>query len=127
MLPALPDVETVRERLQVIFPEGTPQRTRCTSLAAARTIFTMLYVGAVEGGEWLAPKFVYRMGSRQAAETSDAARVAYLAAFKKSVASLAWGSFAWCFSEPDHLIAFDGATPWAIRSLRYFGGGGPGR
>ena len=78
-------------------------------------------------GEWLAPKFVYRMGSRQAAETSDAARVAYLAAFKKSVASLAWGSFAWCFSEPDHLIAFDGATPWAIRSLRYFGGGGPGR
>jgi hypothetical protein len=32
------------------------------------------------------------------------------AAFKKTVASLAWGSFAWCFSEPDHLIAFDGAT-----------------
>ena len=48
-------------------------------------------------------------------------------AFKKSVASLAWGSFAWCFSEPDHLIAFDGATPGAIRSLRYFGSGGPGR
>ena len=29
----------------------------------------MLYVGATEGGEWLAPKYVYRMGSTQAAKT----------------------------------------------------------
>jgi hypothetical protein len=38
-------------------------------------------------------------------------------AFKKAVASLAWGSFAWCLSEPDHLIAFDGASPPAIKKL----------
>jgi len=43
----------------------------------------MLYVGAVEGGEWLAPKFVYRMGDTQAAKTSDAERLAYLAAVRR--------------------------------------------
>jgi hypothetical protein len=42
------------------------------------------------------------------------------AAFKKTVASLAWGSFAWCFSEPEHLIAFDGAAPGAVTTLREF-------
>jgi hypothetical protein len=83
MLTPLLDVEGIRERLQVIFPEGTPERSRCTGLAAARTIYVMLYVGAVEGGEWLAPKYVYRMGSSQAAKTSDAERAAYLAAVKK--------------------------------------------
>ena len=34
-------------------------------------------------------------------------------AFRKAVADLAWGSFAWCLSEPDHLIAFDGRSPGA--------------
>jgi hypothetical protein len=43
----------------------------------------MLYVGAIEGGEWLAPKYVYRMGNAQAAKTRDAERMAYLAAVKK--------------------------------------------
>ena len=42
------------------------------------------------------------------------------AAFKKMVASLAWGSFAWCFSEPEHLIAFDGRNPAGIELLRDF-------
>src|SRR4029077_11227680 len=41
-------------------------------------------------------------------------------AFKKTVASLAWGSFAWCLSEPDHLIAFDGMQPGAVKLLRDF-------
>ncbi len=83
MLPPLPSVEEIRERLRVVFPPGTPERAKCTGLPAARTIFVMLYVGAVEGGEWLAPKFVYRMGSTQAAMTSDAERLAYLTAVKK--------------------------------------------
>jgi hypothetical protein len=83
MLRPLSDVEGIRARLQVIFPEGTPQRSRCTGLAAARTIYVMLYVGAVEGGEWLAPKYVCRMGNSQAGKTSDAERIAYLAAVKK--------------------------------------------
>jgi BsuBI/PstI restriction endonuclease domain len=38
-------------------------------------------------------------------------------AFEKTVGSLAWGSFAWCFSEPEHLIAFDGATPGRLARL----------
>jgi hypothetical protein len=83
MLPPLPDAESIRARLQVIFPDGTPERARCTGLAAARTIFVMLYVGAIEGGEWLAPKYVYRMGNAQAAKTSGTERMAYLAAVKK--------------------------------------------
>lgn len=83
MQPELLSVEEIRERLQVIFPEGTPERPKCISLAAARTIYVMLYVGAVEGGEWLAPKYVYRMGDSQAAKTSAADRSAYLAAVKK--------------------------------------------
>lgn len=83
MLPPLLDVESIRARLSVIFPEGTPERSRCIGLAAARTIYVMLYVGAIEGGEWLAPKYVYRMGDRQAAKTGDAERTTYLAAVKK--------------------------------------------
>jgi hypothetical protein len=83
MLPPLLDASEIRARLQIIFPEGTPERTRCTSLAAARTVFTMLYVGAVEGGEWLAPKFVYRMGDTQSGKRMDRDRIAYLAAVKK--------------------------------------------
>ncbi len=83
MLPPLPDVETIQARLRVIFPDGTPERARCTGLAAARTVFVMLYVGAVEGGEWLAPKYVYRMGNTQAARTADADRAAYLASVRK--------------------------------------------
>ena len=78
MLPPLLDVESIRARLQVIFPEGTPERSKCTGLAAARTIYVMLYVSAIEGGEWLAPKYVYRMGNSQAAKTSDVERTAYL-------------------------------------------------
>jgi hypothetical protein len=42
------------------------------------------------------------------------------AAFKKVVASLAWGSFAWCFSEPEHIIAFDGMEPGGVKQLRDF-------
>jgi hypothetical protein len=30
------------------------------------------------------------------------------AASRKATADLAWGSFAWCLSEPAHLIAFAG-------------------
>ncbi|MGH7171437.1 MAG: BsuBI/PstI family type II restriction endonuclease, partial [Acetobacteraceae bacterium] len=82
-MPPLLDVKGIRARLQVIFPEGTQERSRCTGLAAARTIYVMLYVGATEGGEWLAPKYVYRMGNSQAALTSNTARAAYLAAVKK--------------------------------------------
>lgn len=84
MLPPLCDVEDIHERLHVIFPEGTPQRGYCTREMAARIVFVMLYIGAVEGsGVWMAPKHVYRMGNRQSARRSDAKRNAYVAAVMK--------------------------------------------
>ncbi len=43
-------------------------------------------------------------------------------AFKRAISNLAWGSFAWCLSEPEHLIALDGAVPGGIRLLGSFTG-----
>lgn len=39
----------VQERLKLIFPDGTPNRQYCVRDIAAATVFTMLYIGAVEG------------------------------------------------------------------------------
>lgn len=79
MLPLL-DVSEVQARLQAIFPEGSPRRNYCVREMAARTVFVMLYVGAIEGaGVWIGPKHVVRMGDARAADRSDAARAAYAA------------------------------------------------
>jgi hypothetical protein len=68
----------VAERLPLIFPEGTPGRGYCVRDVAASTVFTMLYIGAVEGsGCWLAPKHVYRMTDRQAVKADSEAREEY--------------------------------------------------
>jgi hypothetical protein len=84
MLPPLLDISEIHKRLQVIFPEGTPQRGYCTREMAARTVFVMLYVGAVEGsGFWMGPKCVYRMGERQSRKRKDAERLGYAAAVEK--------------------------------------------
>src|ERR1700686_4191187 len=78
MLPPLPDISEIQRRLQVIFPEGTPQRGYVTREIAARTIFVMLYIGAIEGsGLWMGPKHVYRMGSLQSGQREDAQRENY--------------------------------------------------
>jgi len=80
-MPVLPPYVTrsaIAERLPLIFAEGTRNRTYCTRELAASTVFTMLYIGAVEGqGVWLGPKHVYRMTEEQAAITAPAAREAY--------------------------------------------------
>ncbi len=84
MLPPLLDVPEIQRRLLQIFPEGTPQRNYCTREMAARTVFVMLYIGAIEGtGIWMAPKHVYRMGTGQSARRSDQERQAYIAAVDK--------------------------------------------
>jgi hypothetical protein len=41
-------------------------------------------------------------------------------AFKRAIPNLAWGSFAWCLSEPEHLILLDGAAAGGIRVLSDF-------
>ena len=84
MLPALLDVAEIHARLQVVFPEGTPQRGYCTREMAARTIFVALYIGAIEGSErWLGPKHVYRMGHSQSAQRGEAQRLDYMTAVER--------------------------------------------
>lgn len=77
-LPPFVSRDEVQRRLWLAFPEGAPHRLYCTRELAASTVFTMLYIGAVEGsGQYLAPKHVYRMSDEQARLTSDAARIEY--------------------------------------------------
>ncbi len=77
-LPPYVDPTAIRLRLQVIFPEGVPQRPYCIREAAASTVFTMLYIGAVEGANmWAAPKQIVRMTDGQAALHSEAERQSY--------------------------------------------------
>lgn len=76
--PLLPVAE-IHERLQGIFPEGTANRNYVTREIAAKTVFVMLYVGAIEGAEcWLRPDQVTRMTDAQAASTDDDSRTAWL-------------------------------------------------
>lgn len=84
MLPPYVPRDLVAERLPLIFPEGTPNRTYCTRELAASTVFTMLYIGAVEGaGVLLGPVHVYRMTDQQAADSSNEARQNYRSNLRK--------------------------------------------
>jgi hypothetical protein len=77
-LPPYTDRTAIHQRLQIIFPDGVPQRAYCVREAAASTVFTMLYVGAVEGsGVWAGPKQIVRMTDAQARRSSDSERRAY--------------------------------------------------
>lgn len=54
------------------------RRAWLTGRAAARSVYTMLYVGAVEGADrWARPSHVYRMTEQQAARLDDGDRAAY--------------------------------------------------
>jgi hypothetical protein len=71
----VPPLARITERLPAIFPEGLNQRTYFTRQIAAKTIFVMFYVGAVEGSErWLRPNQVTRMTDQQSRKTSDGDR-----------------------------------------------------
>jgi hypothetical protein len=77
-LPPLSSWREIHERLPEIFPPGTPNREHSIWEIAARTIFVMLYAGAVEGNEtWLRPDQVTRMTDAQAARMSDADRLGW--------------------------------------------------
>ena len=77
-LPRLLSIADIRQRLETIFPTGISNRAYLTRDMAARVVFSMLYIGAVEGeNRWLGPKHVYCMSNAQAAKTSDASRTAY--------------------------------------------------
>ena len=77
-LPSLLPVSAIRERLQRIFPEGCPNRRNCTWEIAAKTVFVMLYTGAVESmGRWLRPDQVTRMTDAQAQCIGECERQAW--------------------------------------------------
>ncbi|MBM6595356.1 BsuBI/PstI family type II restriction endonuclease [Microvirga pudoricolor] len=77
-LPTYVPLEVVSERLPLIFPEGTPNRTYCIRDLAASAVFTALYIGAVEGSSrYLGPVHVYRMTEEQSVLANDADREAY--------------------------------------------------
>lgn len=85
VLPPFVTRELVEERLPLIFPDGTPNRTYCTRQLSASTVFVMLYIGAVQGsGRFLGPIHVYRMTDEQAAKISDADRLAYADGVRKN-------------------------------------------
>ena len=80
-LPPLLPVPEIHRRLRAIFPEGTTNRNYVTREIAAKTIFVMLYVGAMDGtGRWLRPDQVTRMSDTQAALFSDPDRTNWRAA-----------------------------------------------
>lgn len=84
-LPPILPRNAVHRRLQIIFPEGTPNRGYCTRELAASTVFVALYIGAVEGNDaFIGPKHVYRMSTDQAAHTDPASRDEYARAVMRA-------------------------------------------
>ena len=78
-LPPLLSVPEIHERLKTIFPEGTANRNYVTREIAAKTVFVMLYVGAVESaGYWVRPDQVTRMTDAQAGLGGDVDRKFWL-------------------------------------------------
>lgn len=77
-LPPLLAVKRIQERLLAIFPEGTSNRGYCTREIAAKTIFVMLYAGAITGSNrYVRPDQVTRMTDSQAKLTDEQARLAW--------------------------------------------------
>ncbi|MCY4583590.1 MAG: BsuBI/PstI family type II restriction endonuclease [Chloroflexi bacterium] len=74
-LPPLLPFPDIHERLRTIFPEGTANRNYVIREIAAKTVFVMLYIGAVADAErWLRPDQVTRMTDAQAALREDSER-----------------------------------------------------
>jgi BsuBI/PstI restriction endonuclease domain/BsuBI/PstI restriction endonuclease HTH domain len=84
-LPPYIDRGAIHDRLQLVFPEGTPQRNYCVREMAASAVFVMLYIGAIEGrDQWLAPKHVMRMTEEQSKRQAADLRNAYRTDVKRS-------------------------------------------
>lgn len=93
LLPPYVPRELVAERLPLIFPDGVENRTYCTRLLAASTVFAMLYIGAVDGLEqYLGPVHVYRMTDEQAAKSQASERQTYARAVidRQPIAGRRW-------------------------------------
>jgi len=74
----LPDIAAIQKCLEFIFPEGTADRGYVTRDTAARTVFVMLYIDAIEGQDiWLAPKHVYKFAEHQTRQQDETSRNGY--------------------------------------------------
>lgn len=72
LLPRVPQLATIAQRLPEIFPPGTEHRNYVIRDMAARTIFVMFYAGAIEGSDrWIRPSQVTDMTDIQAATASE--------------------------------------------------------
>ncbi|XYX40507.1 BsuBI/PstI family type II restriction endonuclease [Candidatus Erwinia dacicola] len=70
-MPDLLKIAEIHRRLNVIFPDGTENRNYVIREMAAKTIFVMLYVDAIEGNEqWIRPSQVTDMGDEQSSKRS---------------------------------------------------------
>lgn len=76
----VPALQIIRERLPIIFPDGTEHRQYIIREMAARTIYVMFYVGAVEGTDiWLRPSQVTDMTDEQAMKVDVDSRMQWTA------------------------------------------------
>ncbi len=116
-LPPLLPVPEIYERLKTIFPEGTANRNYVTREIAARTVFVMLYVGAVEGaGYWVRPDQVTKMTDAQAGLAGDADRKFWLEeSMRPAVGDIAGRWYAANTREPirDETLRGGGWCGWA--------------
>jgi len=77
-LPPVVPVSSIAAWLPKIFPEGTPNRTYVVREISAKTLFVMLYVGAVEGAAcFVRPDQVTKMTDLQAERTDAVSREAW--------------------------------------------------
>lgn len=75
LLPAVITVKELQSVLPAIFPASTNQRGYVIREMAAKTVFTMIYVGAIEGmGRWIRPDQITKMSDAQAALADDSTR-----------------------------------------------------
>lgn len=79
-LPPVIPVELLTKWLPKIFPEGTAQRNYVVREMAAKTIFVLLYTGAVEGSNrWFRPAQATLMTDAQARSTARETRIVWTA------------------------------------------------
>lgn len=74
-LPPVPALDTIATRLEQIFPEGIDHRNYCVRDVAVRTVWVMIYAGALQGSDrWIRPSMITDMSDRQARLLGDADR-----------------------------------------------------
>ncbi|WP_373031423.1 BsuBI/PstI family type II restriction endonuclease [Sulfurovum sp.] len=75
----LPEIGEIKRRLQGIFLEGVSDRNYLVREMAAKTVFVMLYIDAIEGRDvWVGPKQITRMSDSTASMQDEVHRKQYI-------------------------------------------------